>query len=466
MEAQIYHSDSVVLFRNSQGNSGQGTLLHLTRDLAVFEVYNPFSLVQLSEVLQDVRILRGEIVYYSGRAVVSNLVSTGILLIVSASLIDPWSELAGFSPGKGLRAEVSRFVRDWDVGHRLRPAYQLAVSNLRAFLGEVSRWLEQVETVTRARGAEPSPDHERQFFADVETSLGPKLDELFAVFEREASQIPPEETMSHKAFARRELHPLTLCSPFVHRTYTKPLGYGGDYVMVNMMLENQGQGANIYAKVIDTAHLRSAPAEAHRNRVAMLVEVLRAEAQRLAKQGRPLRVLSVGCGPAAEVQQLIREDPLAAWCEFDLLDFSEETIGYARQKISEAKAKRTLEPTVRFIHKSIHELLRDATRNLEDSEPRYDLIYCAGLFDYLQDRVCKRVMELFCRQVDAGGLVVVTNVHPRNPYRYNMEHILEWHLVYRDEQAMQGLIPAGETGHTHTDPTGVNVFLEVRKNVA
>jgi extracellular factor (EF) 3-hydroxypalmitic acid methyl ester biosynthesis protein len=466
LEAQIYHTDSVVLFRNSQGDSGQGTLLHLTRNLAVFEVYNPYSLVQLSEVLQDLRILRGEVVYYRGRAVVSNLVSTGILLIVSASLIDPWSEFAGFSPGKGLREEVSRFVREWDVGHRLRPAYQLAVSNLRAFLGEVSRWLEQVETVARDLGTEPSPDQEVEFFADVETALAPKLDELVAAFEGEASQVPPEETMPHKAFARRELHPLTLCSPFVHRTYTKPLGYGGDYVMVNMMLQNRGQGANVYAKIVDAANLRAAPAAAHRNRVAMLVEVLRGEARRRANRGRHLRVLNVGCGPAAEVQQFIREEPLAAGCEFDLLDFSEETIGYARQKISEVKPKSTREPKLRFIHKSIHELLRDASKKPEDVAPCYDLIYCAGLFDYLQDRVCKRVMELFCRQVDAGGLVLVTNVHPRNPHRYNMEHILEWHLVYRNEQAMQGLVPAGETGHTRTDPTGVNVFLEVRKKVA
>ena len=61
MEVEFHHTDSVVLFSNSQGDSGQGTLVHLTRNLAVFEVYNPYSLVQLSEVLQDVRILRGEV---------------------------------------------------------------------------------------------------------------------------------------------------------------------------------------------------------------------------------------------------------------------------------------------------------------------------------------------------------------------------------------------------------------------
>ena len=464
MEVEFHHTDSVVLFSNSQGDSGQGTLVHLTRNLAVFEVYNPYSLVQLSEVLQDVRILRGEVVYYRGRAVVSNLVSTGILLIVSASLIDPWSELAAFAPGKGLREEVSRFVREWDAGHRLRPSYQLAVSNLRTFLAEVSRWLGQVQTFTNGDRPEPSTDYEREFFVDVEASLAPKLDELFTTFEQEASRVPPEETMLHKAFARRELHPLTLCSPFVHRTYTKPLGYGGDYVMVNMMLENRVQGANVYAKIIDAAHLRAPPAVAHRNRISMLVEVLRAEAQRVASRGRPLRVLNVGCGPAAEVERLIRDDPLSESCEFDLLDFSEETICYARDRISQVTRDTGREPKLKFIHKSVHELLRDAHKASESTPPRYDLIYCAGLFDYLQDGVCKRVMELFCRQAEEGGLVLVTNVHPSNPSRYNMEHVLEWHLVYRDESAMLRLVPTGANGDTRTDPTGINVFLEVRKD--
>ena len=42
----------------------------------------------------------------------------------------------------------------------------------------------------------------------------------------------------HEAYLRRHLHPLLLCSPFAYRTYQKPLGYAGDYEMVNMIVRD------------------------------------------------------------------------------------------------------------------------------------------------------------------------------------------------------------------------------------
>jgi extracellular factor (EF) 3-hydroxypalmitic acid methyl ester biosynthesis protein len=46
-----------IICRNSQGAEVRGTLHRLTRYLAVFEVYNPYSIVQLSEVLNDFRLM-------------------------------------------------------------------------------------------------------------------------------------------------------------------------------------------------------------------------------------------------------------------------------------------------------------------------------------------------------------------------------------------------------------------------
>ena len=96
-------TDSLVVFRNSQGISARGVLMRLSRDQIVLEVYNPYSIVQLSEVLQDLQIRRGDRTIYTGRAVVGQLVSTGLLLIVSATLVDPWSDLIDLTPGPELR---------------------------------------------------------------------------------------------------------------------------------------------------------------------------------------------------------------------------------------------------------------------------------------------------------------------------------------------------------------------------
>jgi extracellular factor (EF) 3-hydroxypalmitic acid methyl ester biosynthesis protein len=88
-------------------------------------------------------------------------------------------------------------------------------------------------------------------------------------------------------------------------------------------------------------------------------------------------------------------------------------------------------------------------------------VYCAGLFDYLTDKVCTRLVEYFMSRSRPGGRILVTNVHSSNPEKNWMEHFLEWYLIYRDEVGLVGAMPAGlEVVETYTDPIGVNVFVE------
>ena len=58
---------SLVTFKNSQGDTARGTLLTIERGTVVFEVYHPYSIVQLSEVLKDLTIRRAENAVYQGR---------------------------------------------------------------------------------------------------------------------------------------------------------------------------------------------------------------------------------------------------------------------------------------------------------------------------------------------------------------------------------------------------------------
>ena len=75
--------DELIIFRNSQNIEARGTLLKFSKNQIVFETYNPFSIVQLSEILCNLKITRSNKNIYSGKAVVNNLINTGLLLIVS-----------------------------------------------------------------------------------------------------------------------------------------------------------------------------------------------------------------------------------------------------------------------------------------------------------------------------------------------------------------------------------------------
>jgi extracellular factor (EF) 3-hydroxypalmitic acid methyl ester biosynthesis protein len=452
--------DNLVVFRNSRGQSGRGTLLHLTRHSVALEVYNPFSIVQLSEVLHDVRILKQERAIYQGRAVITNLVPTGALTIVSAALVDPWSDLSGLQTTQDVRAETERFIASWEEGYRVRPSYQLAVGNLASFLQELDRWLGQAEALY---GSEGGAAGQAGLFEQIWPPLEVKLARLFADLERAAREIPEAEAPVHRAFAQRELHPLMLCDPFIHRSFTKPLGYAGDYQIVNMILRSLGQCTTTYARVVSEFNLTRAPAAAHRNRIRMLETLLGQEARRRASRGENLRVLNLGCGPAAEVERFVENDPASEGSEFTLVDFSDETLEYAGARIARARAATARHVRVSAVHLSMHELLKSAAGGRSSLAGEYDFVYCAGLFDYLSDRVCSRLLRLFYAWTAAGGLTIATNVHIDNPTRYLMAHIAEWHLEYRDEQRFRALVPRDYATNVYSDSTGVNLFLEIRR---
>src|ERR1051325_11950416 len=129
--------DSFILARNSQGLEVRAGTLLLTRYLAVFEVYNPYSILQLSEVLTDFKIVINDRIMYSGRAVISNVVNTGIMLICEATLDDAWLDVDLFSsvttPNR-LREEFSQFLLEWQKIERILPTFKAAVADLQTML--------------------------------------------------------------------------------------------------------------------------------------------------------------------------------------------------------------------------------------------------------------------------------------------------------------------------------------------
>ena len=75
-------------------------------------------------------------------------------------------------------------------------------------------------------------------------------------------------------------------------------------------------------------------------------------------------------------------------------------------------------------------------------------------------------MDVMYDWLAPGGLLIATNVEPSNPMRHGMEHLLDWHLVYRTGPEMAALKPRDAEADAvlvRCDDTGVNVFIEVRK---
>lgn len=464
MGIQFTRIESGIVFRGGRGGDVRGAVVQFTPDSLVFEVYTPHREVEAGETVGEMILYRDGRPVFSGGAVVNSVLSTGVRLIVTATPLAPWKPFPELgSPGQ-LLADAHTLVEDWTRRNALLPEYQLAVTAIRSFLTELRQFTAPVDLAycvpSNGRSAHPPDEMIEALFGVVQ----PRLKALFDRFEDAARMVPPEQVAAHRGYTQRELHPLTLCAPFVHRTFTKPLGYPGDYQMVNMILHNRLEGPSTYAKLVNAYFLRLDVAQGHRNRIDELVDILQREARRIAGRERPLRVLSLGCGPAEEVCRFILREPLAARCELTLLDYNDETLTFAREQIRNAMRDNGREPSVKFVSSSVQQLVRQAVRPDRDPGPAYDVVYCAGLLDYLADRMCSRLMGLMYRWAAPGGVAIATNVHPRHQSHAALDCLGEWRLNVRSEADLLALAPdEGGTVSVGAEPLGVNVFLDVRK---
>lgn len=463
--------DSIIVCQTSQGYTVRATPLRITRDVVAFEVYNPYSILQLSEVLKEFRIIVNEQLIYSGRATVSSLVNTGSMLVCEATLDEDWLDVDLFAlvtEPKKLQADFIDFFNEWKKIQIILPQYKVVLADLQNYLMDLKRWLEQVELGIRSSPSAGRLKTELEVVRDLAPTILPTIDSLFGRFEDIADKVPDDLQPFHRTYAKRQLHPQVLCSPFAYRTYQKPLGYAGDYEMVNMILRDPLEGSSLFSKIVNSWFLSQRPAEAHRNRINYLTKVIVKETRRVICNERRARIFNLGCGPAVEVQNFLRQDEVCNYANFVLSDFNDETLQHTHKVLEELK--NSLERQTRFelVKKSVHQVLKDEAKSAPH-QPKYDLVYCAGVFDYLSDRICKRLMDIFYDMLEPGGFLIATNVNTTNPSRHGMEYLLDWHLIHRNPRQLSALLPEqahSEAARVKSDETGVNLYIEVRKPYA
>jgi extracellular factor (EF) 3-hydroxypalmitic acid methyl ester biosynthesis protein len=236
---------------------------------------------------------------------------------------------------------------------------------------------------------------------------------------------------------------------------------------VNMMFRDPCEGGSLFAKIINTYALSLPPIEGHRKRVLYLAEQLQAETLRAVRAGRKAKIFNIGCGPAHEIQRFLAQTGVSDQAQFTLVDFNDETLVHLGKTLEALKRQYGRQTSVELKKKSVHQLLKEAAKVVHGANgSQFDFAYCAGLFDYLPDRVCRQLVGILYQMLAPGGLLVVTNVD-RHPSRGEMECFLEWHLVYRNAERLAKLAPeqiSPELVNLKCDnSTGVNVFLELRK---
>ena len=270
----------------------------------------------------------------------STLVNTGILLVCECTLEESWLDVDLFTSihhKDKLQHEFTEFLKEWEKVQKVNDTLKVVIADMQTFMMDLRRWLEQVEMGIRS---DPSGDRlqtEREVIMELKGSNSSHRECLFERFEENSASIPLELQSLHRSYSRRQLHPIVLCSPFVYRTFQKPLGYAGDYEMVNMMLRDPLEGSSLFAKIVNLWFVNAPPCEAHRNRIKHLTQKLNEETQRAIREKRTLRVLDMACGPAKEIQNFFIQDDLCEKADFTLYDFNDETLEYTGKTLNELK---------------------------------------------------------------------------------------------------------------------------------
>ena len=461
--------ESAITFRTADGQMRHATIIRAALLMVHFELYDPTLVLRLSEVLDAFQISFHGRTAYRGRAVVRCLVETGFKVSCEAILTEEsWCGLNSMSSASpdGKAPVFSEFLAEWQKLSRVQPAVKTTAVDLMTFFTESQIWLNQVELSLRLQPLSSQDSMEREILHALDPHFIRAVTGITESFEHALNQMENELRPLHQSFLRRFLHPLTQCSPFMHRAFEKPLGYAGDFEVVDMMFRDPFQGGTLFAKLLNSYALQLPPVAAHRNRIQYLLDMLGKVALQARAQKRVAKVFNLGCGPAREVQQFLAVSPLSDQASFVLSDFEEKTLIHTERVLQELKQRHQRRTPVKTIKISVAQLIKQhERRGKPGQEEQYDLIYCAGLFDYLTDSVCHRLMEVFYSMLSPGGLLLATNVDNHDATN-QMECFLDWHLFYRDPAKMREIAPT-QARHDEVaikgDPTGANVFVEVRK---
>ena len=232
---------------------------------------------------------------------------------------------------------------------------------------------------------------------------------------------------------------------------------------MNYVYDWQREGDSVFDQLMHRIGLDVAECIATRMHVVRKVigDVIRAKGN-----GEPVRILSLGCGSAREVE-LHLADPEApnAPALFTLIDQEENALGYAYDRAHPLTISAKTQARVQAINVAFSDVLRGGA--WLDDLGQQDLIYSVGLIDYLIDRRAKALAERLYDHLKPGGLLIIGNMNETELSNlWPMEFITDWHLYYRTEADMMAWASdmPGHRAWTETDPTGRVRLLFVRKD--
>lgn len=371
----------------------------------------------------------------------------------------------GSSPPGQNKREASRQLKESrNVLRKVSPLFEVLISELEHCLFQMKQKLDAEES-----GIRSERDEEHRMLLEAESLhhgeglLTEALDRFILRMDKMVRHFTPQEHRIHRDYFQKHLHPFLLLSPFVKRAYSKPLGYPGDYEMMRMLYEDHDQGETLFARLINRYCSQLSVARSVMGRVPYMLGKTNRILGRASGNRETVSIMSIGSGPAKEVQELIRSNPKGDRCHLTMIDTEWEALQYCRAKIDVLKGVTRSRIQVGYVNKSIHQLVHHP--HTFDLFAGQDLIYVMGLFDYLPFHISKHLIQRLYRLLSEEGDLIIGNLDASNEARYFMEYGAEWYVLYRTPQELIQMVEGISSAQVfvETDEEGTQLYLTVRK---
>lgn len=240
----------------------------------------------------------------------------------------------------------------------------------------------------------------------------------------------------HKRYAERVLTPDFMPGAVMKRCYEKPLGYPGDFQIMNYVYEWGRVGDTPYEKLLHRIGIETGACVG--TRLRMTQKLIAARIAEVAGD-TPMNIANLGCGSAYEVYDYLKIGHLPRPVNFTLIDQDDRALTHAYEHAYPEVIRHAGRAKVQCLQASFAQLLKAGA--LFRALPPQDVIYSLGLYDYLSARRARALTHDLYAQVKPGGKLILANVKKgRESCEWPLEFVTDWSLIYRTEQDMLALV--------------------------
>ena len=206
--------------------------------------------------------------------------------------------------------------------------------------------------------------------------------------------------------------------PTVKQSLTKPRGYSGDADLIDYLYRIKGcsKEASYITRELFSINLENSSCASVRWRAKHLSEKF---VELRHNKNERLSCLSVASGHIRELGYVHNAEQV--FDQFVALD--QDAISNTEARISHPY------DFLQIVDKSISYIIRDGFKN-----QKFDFVYSAGLFDYLNEKVAAKLVNKLYDSVEEDGELLIANFAKGTLERAYMDIFMDWKLIYRDEE--------------------------------